>query len=377
MKREEWLDGIRGIACLIVMLGHNVAVIVPALFFGRGYETDRSWEYAFQASPLRLLYYGPAMVPIFFVISGILLSHSVEKSRYIDIVIRRYIRFFPMVAIAVLITGTIMKLGAVYSVPLIEFSKSEWYAGAYNTFTPSFKGMIFDAAVKTFIKDSAYVNPLWYLGTEFIGTMVIALVGRLLLKAKQQFIKICVWSVLIAVCVFLESYTWKAAYIVAMILGFAFAGKRWGDKLPRWSRKIIICICLLALSGTSWLEKLHISFSGVWVQILSAYVLLVMLANETKIKSFLSIRQFKWLGKHSFAIYAIHWPFVISIASGISLVLAKKADYAMAAGIGITVGCITTIVLAPFVDVLYKRIYHFIMNMYDNVRNVFRDKQNK
>ena len=32
------IDGLRGIACLIVLIGHSVACIFPAIYFGNSYQ---------------------------------------------------------------------------------------------------------------------------------------------------------------------------------------------------------------------------------------------------------------------------------------------------------------------------------------------------
>lgn len=74
MKKIDWIDGIKGYACIVVMLGHSVACIFPNVFFGNTYKSHTFIEEWIHESPLMLFFNSTAMVGIFFFISGFLIA---------------------------------------------------------------------------------------------------------------------------------------------------------------------------------------------------------------------------------------------------------------------------------------------------------------
>lgn len=71
------LDGIRGFACFFVFIFHLLFTYGDTCQFGYGYGEDNYWIH--QLPILRLVYSGHAMVAIFFVLSGYVLSHKPLK----------------------------------------------------------------------------------------------------------------------------------------------------------------------------------------------------------------------------------------------------------------------------------------------------------
>ena len=68
------LDGLRGIACLIVVNQHLTYNFTEAIFRGWGLDDNNKW--LAQVPGISLLWDGRSMVAIFFVISGYVLSHK-------------------------------------------------------------------------------------------------------------------------------------------------------------------------------------------------------------------------------------------------------------------------------------------------------------
>lgn len=130
--REIWLDGLRGLAAVVVAFFHLTVDIMRLPY--RSYwdepaQLNRRW---FQLAPFRLLFCGQAMVRIFFVISGYSVSISIIRRRERDnnglfyhsltsSVFRRVIRlYFPVLVVCI-------------------FSHILFYIGAYRwDFTHSF-----------------------------------------------------------------------------------------------------------------------------------------------------------------------------------------------------------------------------------------------
>jgi peptidoglycan/LPS O-acetylase OafA/YrhL len=87
VQKTGWLDGLRGIASLIVMIHHSSWLWLPELSKGYGSCPDC---YQFLQLPfVRLFFSGSPMVAIFFVISGFSLSHRalglIKKERLAEV----------------------------------------------------------------------------------------------------------------------------------------------------------------------------------------------------------------------------------------------------------------------------------------------------
>jgi peptidoglycan/LPS O-acetylase OafA/YrhL len=72
-SRTDYLNGMRGAAAFVVVLTHIVGATHPNLYFGYGQGIGHG-KLILQLPVVRLLYGGSAMVAIFFVISGYVLS---------------------------------------------------------------------------------------------------------------------------------------------------------------------------------------------------------------------------------------------------------------------------------------------------------------
>ncbi|EKD14601.1 uncharacterized protein L3040_000125 [Drepanopeziza brunnea f. sp. 'multigermtubi'] len=82
-----WLDGLRGVASLLVVFHHSSALWYMPL--NRGWHSSPEDVYFVQLPIIRLFYSGPAMVAIFFVVSGFSLSYKplslIRKGRYEEV----------------------------------------------------------------------------------------------------------------------------------------------------------------------------------------------------------------------------------------------------------------------------------------------------
>lgn len=78
--REEWIDGLRGIAACIVAIFHYTVrdlTVIYRSYWDTPISENQHW---IQIPPLRIFFAGPAMVRLFFVMSGYSLSVAVRSS---------------------------------------------------------------------------------------------------------------------------------------------------------------------------------------------------------------------------------------------------------------------------------------------------------
>lgn len=130
-NRLHFLDGLRGVAILLVVVYHTYseawANLVP--FFTPTYD-------------LLIVKYGSHGVPLFFIISGFVISMSLEKCKsFGDFMFKRWLRLFPAMLIAsilILITAPLLTsrpLGTPYVVdifPGITFIAPTFFQAIFN-----------------------------------------------------------------------------------------------------------------------------------------------------------------------------------------------------------------------------------------------------
>ena len=128
--REIWLDGVRGIAAVIVVWFHMTAgkLVTPYQSFWDSPASEN--RQLIQLAPFRILFSGPGMVDIFFVVSGYSISFGLIKLRHeaslmgfyqrlTSSVIRRMFRLcFP---VAVMMLGShVLYYAGLYTIPFRE-----------------------------------------------------------------------------------------------------------------------------------------------------------------------------------------------------------------------------------------------------------------
>lgn len=113
--RLHFLDGLRGIAILLVVLYHTYSNAWVELV-----------PYFYPTHDLMIIKYGSHGVPLFFIISGFVISMSLEKCKnFGDFMFKRWLRLFPAMLIAsllILITSPLLTsrpLGNPYALDII------------------------------------------------------------------------------------------------------------------------------------------------------------------------------------------------------------------------------------------------------------------
>lgn len=368
------IEGIRGGACLIVLLGHSVAGIFPAIYFGNAYQAHSGIENIIHETPLNLLFNGSAMVMIFFIISGYFIGRRVKHKNLIDFVVRRYIRYVPMVTVGILLGAIVMWFGMVNSIRLAEYSYAGEYVRLYNNFEPTVfgrDGIVLDALFKVFLVGSDYNSVLWYISISFLGEIIFTAILNLLQNKKMQLTIMCV--VIVSLWIVGVKF-WQLQYLSGMAVGILIAIL--DIKIDGLKAGIIFAVGVVLLSFEDKspagiylpLQQISEWIIPIW-SIGGAMVLLGVMSNRILFKVF-SSRRLVWFGKYSFGIYALQWPIIISISCGGCLFLIERGiNYNLAGWSGIFLGGIITVVLAVVVQKkIYTPVYKILLDIWNNIR---------
>lgn len=325
VKHYRSLDGLRGIAALVVVIYHSM-IATPR--FGqirlRPGEQDVSYfEFAISYTPLRLFWSGTEAVVVFFVLSGFVLSLPFARSggypgRYFYP--RRMLRLY-LPAIASLVfaftTALLVPRGAIADASPWVIEHAERPNGLLQVLLGS-----------SLIHGWGGLNlSLWSLRWEVIFSLMLAVfLWFARIVPKLLWVKI---ALVVAICAFwplANIFYPDGVFIAVFALGVLMAFNipkldRIANRLPTrtWGLVFLLAATLLTYSGivigartTTHMPELM----SVWISFASmGAVLLVFAALKWQpLVRVLGSPSIQWLGKVSFSLYLIQDPVVVTIA---------------------------------------------------------------
>lgn len=321
----EYLDGVRGVASLIVFILHWSHRFYPSVNSGWGYKDNTS----FCLLPfVRLIYSGAAMVSIFFVVSGFVLSHRfiqrMHRREYLElsstltsITFRRAIRLF-LPAFASSSVAFVCACLGIVSVPE-KIHRKPFHHGwsAYLDY------LDMESNPWTWDLDfSGFYNPqLWSIAVEFRGSMVVfvMIVG---LAKTRTLVRIMVEGLLMVHC-FVHS-RWDVALFIAGVSLAELEVLLEKPKNPLRRKMVDICLVTTLVLGVflsgyprdhstqtpGYMWSQHIwPYSAYrrrfWLAV-SAILIMGPMAFLPSVQAVFLARPARYLGRISFALYLVH-----------------------------------------------------------------------
>jgi len=310
------LDGIRGLAALVVVL-HHCLLVVPVL---NAPDTGRrrggfAW---FVNSPLHIVWAGGEAVVVFFVLSGIVLTLPFLRARRFDWLAyypARLLRLYLPVIASVVIASAI----AVAIRPSASESTSSWLRQHDVPITVS-------RMVRTsvLVLGTEWLNsPLWSLRWEVLFSLLLPVYVLAYLKVLPRPVGIVVAVTL----VFVGSAIGKdnIFYLSVFALGVLMArdlgpirarlGARLDGRRGVWWVVGLAAFTLVALTWRWTLLGLGLTeVSRQWrvMAALGAVTLILLAATWGPFARFLSRPVCQWVGRLSFSLYLTHEPIVVA-----------------------------------------------------------------
>lgn len=216
----SYLDGLRGIASVVVFICHYTEENHPSLIPSHGLNPDGSPSSWVQLPFIRILFSGRPMVHIFFVISGFALSYKPVKaihSRNLDrcfsllssSAFRRPIRLFGPCMASTFLIMLLVQAGYLHT-PLPTLTEQFW----------AWKNAVFHGITWPWAWDydlrPGYDVHLWTIPIEFTHSMLLFLVILVLSRVRQR---VRQSAVLLLMAYFLACGKWAAfEFITGMFL---------------------------------------------------------------------------------------------------------------------------------------------------------------
>jgi putative glycosyltransferase (TIGR04372 family) len=360
VSRSAHLDGLRGIASLMVFFNHLALSVLPSISTLQPDASGLASLIAIGRSPLSVAWGGDFGVCIFFVLSGYVLSQFCMTTNlgFVAKLARRYARLALPMAFSTILAFALMKAGAFGNEEAATtVSHSGWLALWYRM-PASLWAAIGDGYWNAFIFGrSDYNSNLWTMRIELVGSVAIFLLYslaahrwlRILVAILAAFLSPGYYSLFAVGGLLLELFEWQAptadgrfsipAELMAMALllagivagGFPASGVHAGISSP-WHR---------------WLSN---SDNALGWHIAGAILVLIGVQQSALLRAALGSRAMQLLGRLSFPIYLIQIPLVCSFTALLLLKLPLQPYWMLAA---VTIAA-TTLVMIPLAWLTYR-----------------------
>ena len=310
-SRKRHIDGLKGAACLLIMLGHFSGLYKYA-------QNCTAIDAPFlQLIPYSLLAEG-FWLRLFYVLSGYLVSRSrVLTAR--ELARKSMTRFFRLALPILGATLFILPIAGHFGIHNHEIQSlvpNQWVDMTYSV-PLTFRGAITEP-LRVLLFGASTFNPVWWvLRDMFFASLLVYLITwiRSLLSSKQRAGAVCAELVLPAVIVFFI-VTGKDIYFSVLI------GALYGAQESTVSRAIghrkWICGVLLFAPLAGFRDPNWVPHPGVLCLTDLSFVCFLIAVNHLKVLNTI-FSKLGQLGSISFGVYSLHWPVFCSI--GMLLIL--------------------------------------------------------
>jgi peptidoglycan/LPS O-acetylase OafA/YrhL len=324
----EYLDGVRGLASFIVFIFHFTHLLYPSTNTGYGVNKNPS---IWQLPIIRVVYSGAAMVSIFFVVSGYVLTHRyIQKmhrhefgtlySSLTSLTFRRSLRLLLPALASCALAFICASAGLIVVPKKIDHKPFQHGISALIRYIDEESNpWTWDSYMKGF-----YNPQLWSIALEYRGSMVVFLAVLGLARSKT-FIRMTV-ELAMVIHAFVHTRWDVALFMAGMLIAeldvfVHISATRTKFMQSRTSKVVLLMIVMVGL----WLSGLprddglrsygYGFLKGVWPY--SQYrrrfwlgIASIMLVGPMPylplIQGFFNTKLIRYLGRISFALYLVH-----------------------------------------------------------------------
>lgn len=386
MRHFNELEGLRGLAAVIVALYHFLLAFYLLAFFGSGGDATLMQHTRFEdnlyGNPFMALLSGTFAVAIFFVLSGFVLSikffQTKEPSVIKSLAVKRYTRLMLPALASVLICYLLIKLGVSHTTQAAAVTQSGWLAINW-TFVPDLFVAIREGALGIFISgQSVYNNVLWTMTTEFIGSFLVFGFALLFAHSKHRWI---VYGLLLIILF----NTWFIPFIIGMLFADLYS-KGYLQQRKRGFTAILLVGIAIFCGGFpvgSTANTLYAVFelpatvginNLVLYTTIGASIAVYAVLTTAQIAKVFSMKYMRMLGRYTFSLYLVHIPVLFTLTTGLFLYFNHFMGYNRAVAVAIlcslpVVG-LATWLFERYVDAPAVRFSRYLAHVYEGKRDI-------
>lgn len=318
------LDGLRGVASLVVVLHHLYLIAVPPLV-AQGGTTVGSAYWWISETPLKLVTAGTEAVTVFFILSGLVVAlpalGNAEfswRSFYASRAVRLYLPVWGALVVASCAVWFIPR-------PTAAITNGSWLATSNARSVPF--GYLLSQASLTRV-GYGVDNALWSLRWELAFSALLpiyVLVARRLGRMTVPTVVACIVASAVGALTHIDALKYLPVFLIGTIVAARLGDLRTYARRHAAGRHApALGIAFVAASGallvTGWLTRSVASPSspvGVLLEqlsVLGALGLVTAAIVVTGARRVLEHSVAQWLGKVSFSLYLVHVPLLVTLA---------------------------------------------------------------
>lgn len=309
--RITQLDGLRGLAALMVVIFHSL-LVVPV--YGErvrvGLSPSDGWTWWTRDTPLGALWNGGVAVLVFFVLSGFVLAvpfiNASRDASWLEYYPRRLVRLYlPVWGAAV------FALSMFVLFPRRDDPAQSWWVNRHDV-PLALKPLLADVVL---VRGTSWYNsPLWSLQYEVYFSLLLPIVLFVVTRLQRGWVLLVVVLTL-TVHVGASLGNGFLKYMPIFALGVVLAVKR--DSLHRAAERaasrhwIVLLILSIVLMNP---RLLPFASSNLPLEALGATLLVIIFYGWGSARRLGNAGVVQWLGTRSFSLYLTHEPVIVSIA---------------------------------------------------------------
>lgn len=382
INKLYYLDGMRGLMAINVILCHFVCVYFPQMYFQSSAQESSDFLSLFATTPLSATVNGNIAVMYFMALTGFLVGMSTFTKKasgigwFVKKSISRYTRLLPIVFIATLITYFTMVFNFQKHLLITDSLVNISFLKDYCNFNPNIKSLLINIFIKPFLQRSDYVGPFWTIKYEFLGYILTLLLAMMLKNNKYRRFLYVATSILIMVLSAIGFPLVDMHYVV-FIMGLFVADLKFNQEQTILSKyyssflnsKRCLTICYVVGIYFACCTMFRTPLYSWWFSIpvinksllrgLGVAILIFAFTQTEVVKNLLSWKPLLILGDCSFETYAIHWPLMLSLEAYLFIVFRENLSY--------NVSTLLSFVITLLVIYLVSFLIHFLVEKYNKM----------
>jgi len=178
MSKYNYLNGLRGICCLIVLFDHSVNILKPDLRYTDMTGFAGIVRKLISLSPINIIYSGIGSVCIFFILSGFVLSLKPLETNNRDYILSSILKRYPRLVLPIIASMIFM---------MIVYFAANLFFNAHEDL--NLKQALIESIYIAPLTHSAVTNyPLWTISFELLGSFLLLSVISIFLNLKKRVI---------------------------------------------------------------------------------------------------------------------------------------------------------------------------------------------
>jgi peptidoglycan/LPS O-acetylase OafA/YrhL len=340
--RLVYLDGLRGVAALVVVFFHFFSAFLPSFV-----PDQTARPYVIADTPIAILYNGTFSVMIFFVLSGFVIANSAARKdrELVSNLVLRYTRLALPATASVLFAWVLLKLMPNEALRLYSRIPHPWLTLTFQSSIPGPGSALWAGLVRTFLADGTlFNNVLWTMQIELVGSCALYFLYPIL-KGKHRFAALLFLALLLPASnrVIYEGFVFGAILRELWVsnrmpklfpLGCFTVGVLFGSVSTGFHQRYLPHVPEILQIG----NKFGIAYP------IAAALIVYGCIMAPSLRSVFSCRPARFLGRISFGLYLFHVPLLYTIVSAVvlrlwpvgnlSLTLLFAAFVCLAIGVG-------------------------------------------